>query len=82
MLSNKSRLVSARITYFAIIVGVAVSLTYSVGAILSDIGQKARIRAVIIFGEACADTTRYILSSISLITSKISLENAKREAER
>jgi hypothetical protein len=83
MLSKKSRLVSACITYSAIPVGVAVSLTFTVRAIPIDIGQMgARIKAVIIFEKTCSDTTRYILSSISLITNKRTLENVKREAER
>jgi hypothetical protein len=83
MLSKKSRLVSARITYIAIIVVVAISLTFSVRAILSNIGQIGeRIVAVIIFGKTCSQTTRYILSTSSFHTNKRSLENAKREAER
>jgi hypothetical protein len=83
MLSKRSKQVSSRSTYSAIPVVVAVSLTFSERAILSDIGQTGkRIVAVVIFGKAYSDTTRYILSTSSLITSKISLENRKREAEK
>jgi hypothetical protein len=83
MLSEKSRLVSAGITYIAIQVVVAVSLTFSVRAILSDIGQiGAMIVAVVISGKTSSDTTRYILSTSSFHTNKGSLENAKKEAKR
>jgi hypothetical protein len=83
MLSKKSRLVSARITYIAIPVVVAVSLTFSVISIISDIGQTgARIVAVVPSEKTFSDTPRYILSPSSLHTDKRSLENAKKEAGR
>jgi hypothetical protein len=86
MLSKKCRQVSARITYIAIPVAIAVALAFSVPPSLSDIeqgkGTWSRIVAVVIFGNTWSDTTRYILSTRSFLTNKRSLENAKREAER
>jgi hypothetical protein len=86
MLSKKCRPVSARITYIAIPVAIAVALAFSVPPSLSDIeqgkGTWSRIVAVVISGNTWSDTTRYILSSRSFLTKKRSLENAKREAER
>jgi hypothetical protein len=83
MLSKQSRQVSAGLTYFAIIVVSAVSLTFSGRFVLSDRGQMgARINTVVIFGKTCSDTTRYLLKIISLHTNKRTLENVKREAER
>jgi hypothetical protein len=79
MLSKKARLLSLRITYSAIQVVIAHSLTFSVRAILLDIGQTgARIVAVVISVFTCSETTRYILSSSSLHTNQRTLEDAKK----